>query len=98
MFGVEIDGPTDVFCDNQSVANNASVPTLMLNKKHNSICYHVVCEAQASGAQRVAWVSGDYNQADILTKTTLGTDKKYGICHELFGWGRNDITPFVAPS
>ncbi len=98
MFGVEIDGPTDVFCDNQSVANNASVPTSMLNKKHNSICYHVVREAQASGAQRVAWISGDYNQADILTKTTLGTEKKYGICHELFGWGRSDITPFVAPT
>ena len=98
MFGVPIDGPADIFCDNQSVANNASVPTSMLNKKHNAICYHVVREAQASGAQRVAWINGEYNQADILTKTTLGTDKKYGICHELFGWGRTDITPFLISS
>ena len=98
MFGVPIEGPTDVFCDNKSVATNASVPTSTLNKKHNSICYHYVREAQASSTIRVAWIEGEYNQADLLTKTTLSTEKKYGICHELFGWGWKDIVPYVAPS
>ena len=40
MFGVAIDGPADVFCDNQSVVTNVSIHSSVLNKKHNSICYH----------------------------------------------------------
>lgn len=91
MFGVAIDGPTDVLCDNQSVTKNASVPTSTLTKKHNSICYHRVREAQASGAQRVGWINGEYNQADLLTKTTLSTEVKSGICHEIYGWRHKDI-------
>ena len=94
MFGVPIVEPADVFCDNKSVADNAAIPTSMLNKKHNSICYHRVREAQASETLRVAWINGEYNQADLFTKTTLPTDKKSGICHEIFGWRRKDIYPF----
>ena len=100
LFGIPIDGLAelaDVFCDNASVTtSNASVPTSVLAKKHNSICYHRVREAQASGAQRVAWISGEYyNQADLLTKTSLPTDsRKTGICHEIFGWRRKDIYPY----
>jgi hypothetical protein len=91
MFGIPVEGPADIFCDNQSVTKNASIPTSVLSKKHNAICYHKVREAQASGAQRVAWIQGEYNQADILTKTTLSTDVKANICHEIFGWRRKDI-------
>ena len=40
IFGVPIDGPADVFCDNQSVVTNVSIPSSVLNKKHNSIFYH----------------------------------------------------------
>jgi hypothetical protein len=95
LFGIPIDGLADVFCDNESVTTNASVPTSVLAKKHNSICYHRVREAQASGAQRVAWIRGEYNQADLLTKTSLPTDsRKTGICHEIFGWRRKDIYPY----
>jgi len=31
MFGVPIEGPSLVFCDNQSVTNNVSVPTSLLS-------------------------------------------------------------------
>ena len=37
MFGVPIDGPADVFCDNQSVVNNVSIPSSVLNRKHNYV-------------------------------------------------------------
>ena len=94
MFGVPVEGPTDVFCDNQSVTKNASIPSSVLSKKHNAICYHKVREAQASGAQRVGWIQGEYNQADIMTKTTLSTEVKSNICHEIFGWRRKDIFQF----
>ena len=42
MFGIPIDGPADVFCDNQGVVKNTSLPESMLSKKHNAINYHAV--------------------------------------------------------
>jgi hypothetical protein len=49
MFGVSIDGPANVFCDNHGVVKNASIPELMLMKKHDAISYHAVREAVAAG-------------------------------------------------
>jgi hypothetical protein len=37
MFGVPIEGPTNVFCDNDAVCNNTKLPESTLKKKHNSI-------------------------------------------------------------
>jgi hypothetical protein len=37
MFGVETDGPANVFCDNLGVVKNVSVPESTLMKKHNAI-------------------------------------------------------------
>ena len=37
MFGVTIDGPVDVFCDNKSVVTNSTISTSMLNK--NTVQY-----------------------------------------------------------
>jgi len=68
MFGIPIDGPSDVFCDNQSVVTNSSIPESTLNKKHNSICYHRVREAVAAGMIRIAKESTDTNLADLFTK------------------------------
>ena len=89
MFGVPIEGTTDVFCDNKSVVTNASVPTSILNKKHNSICYHRVREAQAAGTLRVGWIEGEYNKADLATKTTLSTSRRYALTASIFD---NDCT------
>jgi hypothetical protein len=69
MFGVPIYDATDVFCDNQSVVFNASLPDSTLAKKHNAICYHRVREAVACGMIRVAKVKSEYNLADGLTKS-----------------------------
>jgi hypothetical protein len=84
MFGVPIDGSTDVFCDNKSVVTNSSIPSSVLNKKHNSICYHKVREAQAAGTIRVGWIQGEYNKSDIATKTTLSTSRRYGLSSSIF--------------
>ena len=56
MFGVPIDGSTDIFCDNEAVYKNASTPESQLSKKHHSILYHMSREAVASGACRTAKV------------------------------------------
>jgi len=47
-FGIPIDGPATVLCDNKLVVTNSSVPVSVLNKRHNDICYHRVREAQAA--------------------------------------------------
>ena len=49
MFGVAIDGPADMFCDNQSVVTNVSISSYVLNKKHDSIFYHRFREAHTAG-------------------------------------------------
>jgi hypothetical protein len=42
MFGVPIDGPANVFCDNHGVVKNVSILELTLLKRHNAINYHIV--------------------------------------------------------
>ena len=39
-FGVRLESATEVFCDKKSVVINSSVPVSVLNKHHNTICYH----------------------------------------------------------
>jgi hypothetical protein len=68
MFGVPIEGPTNVFCDNEAVTKNSIFPESTLKKKHNSIAYHRTREAVAAGTIRVTKEDGKTNLADVLTK------------------------------
>ncbi|KAL7527756.1 hypothetical protein ACHAWF_002296, partial [Thalassiosira exigua] len=47
--GIPMVGPANVFCDNQGVVKNTSIPESTLSKKHNSVNYHIVWEAAAAG-------------------------------------------------
>ena len=78
-FGINLEGPADVYCDNKSVVTNSSVPALVLNKRHNAICYHIVIAYQASGTFRVGWIPGEYNLADLLTKNTMKGNMRHGM-------------------
>jgi hypothetical protein len=49
MFGIPIDGPTNVYCDNEAVTKNSIFLESTLKKKHNSIAYHRTQEAVAAG-------------------------------------------------
>ena len=68
MMGFPIDGPCNVFCDNNAVVHNTTKPDSPLKKKHLSIAYHRNREAQASKTIRVAKEGKDTNLSDILTK------------------------------
>jgi hypothetical protein len=84
MFGVPIDGPGDVYCDNQSVVESSSLPQRTLQKKHNAICFHKVREAAAMGMIRVAKIDGTENLADLFTKVLpTAVRKKYllSLCY-----------------
>lgn len=69
MFGVPIEGPTNMFCDNEAVYKNASTPESVLNKKHHSVAYHACREAVASGMVRIAKEDTLTNLSDVFTKT-----------------------------
>jgi hypothetical protein len=72
MLGVPVEGPTNVFCDNEGVVLNSTAPESPLKKKHNAIAYHRTREAIASGIIRIAKIDGEENLADILTKLMPG--------------------------
>ena len=84
MMGIAIDGPSNVFCDNQSVVTNSSVPESTLKKKHVSICYHRVREACAAKIIRVCYENTKTNLADCLTKNLPGEVLKNIITRILF--------------
>jgi hypothetical protein len=72
MFGVPLDGPSIVYCDNHSVVHNGSRPESVLRKKHNSISYHKIREAVAAGYIEIHKISTTDNLADLLTKPLSG--------------------------
>jgi Reverse transcriptase (RNA-dependent DNA polymerase) len=82
MFGIPIEGPANVFCDNRGVVKNVSIPESTLLKKHNAINYHAVREAVAAGILRVGKEDGETNLADLLTKVLTG-EKRWNICWHL---------------
>ena len=67
MFGVPIEGPTNLFCDSEAVYNSASDQEYTLRKKHHSIAYHYFREAVAVGVYRLAKEDTATNLADFLT-------------------------------
>ena len=68
MFGIPIDGPTNIFCDNEAVTKNCSIPESTLRKKHHSIAYHRNREAVASGTVRMTKEDTETNLSDVFTK------------------------------
>jgi hypothetical protein len=72
MFGVPLKGPANVYCDNDSMVKNTTLPESTLNKKHNAIAYHKVRESVATGTIRIAKKDSHTNIADMLTKIVSG--------------------------
>ena len=73
MFGIPIEGTANVFCDNEAVFKNTTIPESTLKKKHNSICYHRCLEAVAARVMRVAKEGTLTNLADLFTKPLMQT-------------------------
>ena len=75
MFGVPIDGPAKVLCDNEGVVRNSSEFASKLNKKHSSLAYHKTRWCVAAGIVLIGWVDTNDNLADAFTKR-LSADKR----------------------
>ena len=81
MFGIPIEGPTNVYCDNEAVTQNTTIPESTLKKKHYSIAYHHSHEAVAAGTIRVTKEDGKTNLADVLTKLLPQAVKEF-LCDQ----------------
>ena len=75
MFGIPLEGPANMYCDNEAVYKNVSMPSSVLNKKMHGISYHFCREAVAGGICRIAKEDTMTNLADLFTKT-LGRIKR----------------------
>ena len=82
MFGIPMEGPTNVFCNNEAVFKNTSIPDSTLKKKHTSIYYHRAREAVAARTMRVAKEGTATNLADLFRK--LLTDSKRAFLLDRF--------------
>lgn len=85
MFGVPVDGPVDVFCDNAGVVKNTSVPESTLTKKHQSINCHANREAVAAGIVRVGKEDSTTNLSDVSSKVLSGPRRRES-CRGLVMW------------
>ena len=72
MMCIEVDEPTNVFCDNDSVVKNTTSPESTPKKKNNAIVYHQTREAQATGIVRISKEDGETNLADLFTNLLAG--------------------------
>jgi hypothetical protein len=77
MFGIPIEGATDVLCDNKGVVINSSFPESQLTKKHNSIRYHRVLGACAAGTIRIAKEDSGTNVTDLFTKPLPSPQRRF---------------------
>ena len=68
MFGIDIDGPCNVFCDNEHVMKSTMMVEFTLKKKHLSIAYQKSREAVAAGVMLVFYEKTGSNHADLFTK------------------------------
>ena len=55
-----------------------------MNKRHDAICYHKVREAQAAGILRVGRIPGEFNLADLFTKTTMTGNTRHNLVDSIF--------------
>jgi len=88
MFGIPLDGPTSIICDNESVVKNTTHSESTLKRKHLSIAYHRCREAIAAGCVRIANELGEYNPADVLTKLLPGPRMRC-LLRRLFYWNKS---------
>ena len=68
MFGIPIERPTNVFCDNEAVFKYTSILDSTLKKKHTSIWYHRAREAVAAHTMWVSKEGTATNLDNLFTK------------------------------
>ena len=88
---VPLNGPTYVYGDNMSVIYNTSRTESTLKKKSNSICYHAVREAVASGECLTMHCRTVDNYSDMMIKVLYVEKKRDNLSRILYDiWDHED--------
>ena len=91
MMGVPLTGPTYIYGDNMSVFYNTSRPESTLKKKSNSICYHAVREAVASGEYLTTHCKTGDKYSNMMKKVLYGQKKQDNVAPILYDiWDHED--------
>ena len=91
LMDVPLTGPTYIYGNNMSVIYNTSRPELTLKKKSNSICYHAVREAVASGDCLTTHCKTGDNYSDMMTKFLYVQKKQDNVARILYDiWDHDD--------
>ena len=85
-FGIPIDGPMNMFCNNNAVVKNVSLPESTLSKKHNAVNFHIIRESVAAKMIRVGKEDTLTNIADVFTKLVPFSRKRELLAR--FLWDR----------
>ena len=96
MMGVPLTGTTYVYGKNMSVIYNTSRPEWTLKKKINSICYHAVREAVASGKCLTIHCKTGDNYSDMITKVLYGQKKQDNVSRILYDIWDHEYGPETA--
>jgi hypothetical protein len=72
MIGFELDGPVNMFGDNQYLILNTTIPSSQLKKKIHACAYHRIREMITCRAIRFLHCQSSLNAADVLTKPLNG--------------------------
>ena len=80
MFGIPVEGPYNVYCENESVTKNTTIREPMWKKKHHSIAYQRCQESVAAGTVHIAKQGTENNTADFFHK------KYYLRAEGIFYW------------
>ena len=76
ILGIPVVDPIKILCGNESLINNYSILSSILNKNHISIAYHVVRCHIAAGLVKFAWIDTSSNLVDAMTN--ILTSEKRG--------------------
>ena len=71
--------------DNESVIKSSTIPSSVLNRRHNALSFHCVRSWISKGVLKFCHVSGKENISDILTKL-LGFQQLWPIIEPLLFW------------
>ena len=76
MMGVPMEGPTNVYYDNEAIISNSNMTEPTLKKNHLSVCYHKTRECYAKGAVCISYKPTETNLADVCIKILIGNNKR----------------------
>lgn len=77
MFGIPMEGPAALYCDNEAVYKNVSNPVSVLNKKMHYVSYHYCREAVAANIAKIAKEDTLTNLSDLFTKVLTRARREF---------------------